>query len=144
MNWAEYLMGFAEHAAKKSKDSTKVGAILVDDKNSVILTGFNGPPRGVSDLPERFERPVKYMYASHAEANLVAFAARLGIRTEGCMVVTTHMPCAACTRSLIQAGIKTIVYGQGHYQALVAESDHVEMMCEEAGVSLVDFTNNHG
>lgn len=144
MDWDEYLMGFAQHAAKKSKDSTKVGAILVDDKMSVILTGFNGPPRGVVDSPDRFERPVKYLYASHAEANLIAFAARLGIRTEGCTVVTTHMPCAACTRSLIQAGIKTVVYGPGEFQALIAESDHVEMMCEEAGIQLISYEGGYG
>lgn len=143
MDWHEYFMGFAEHAAKKSKDSTKVGAVLVDPKGSVILTGFNGPPRGVEDLPERFERPVKYMFASHAETNMVAFAARNGIRTEGCMVVVTHMPCAACTRTLIQAGIQHIIYGPGRFQALEVEEEYVETMCEEAGVNLVDYHNNH-
>lgn len=74
MNWPEYLMGFAEQAARKSKDSTKVGAVLVTSENVAILTGYNGPPRGVKDKPERFERPVKYLYASHAEANLIAHA----------------------------------------------------------------------
>lgn len=138
MDWQEYFMGFAEHAAKKSKDSTKVGAVLVDDKGSVILTGFNGPPRGVKDVPERFERPIKYFYASHAEANLINFAARNGIRTEGCTVVTTHMPCAACTRALIQAGIKVILHGPGRFQALEEEAPHVKMMCEEADVGIIE------
>lgn len=139
MEWDEYFMGFAEHAAKKSKDSTKVGAVLVDPHGSIILTGFNGPPRGVEDKPERFERPVKYMYASHAEANMIAFAARNGIVTDNCTVVVTHMPCAACTRTLIQAGIKTVLYGPGRFQALEAEMEHVEAMCKEAGVDLITY-----
>lgn len=139
MDWYTYLMGFAKHASLKSKDSTKVGAVLVDEKKSVILTAFNGPPRGVSDYPERFERPVKYMYASHAEANLIAFAARNGIRTEGCTVFTTHLPCASCTRTLIQAGIHGIVYGSGTFQSLVDEQEHTKIMCEEAGVNLTSI-----
>lgn len=137
MDWNEYFMGFAEHAAKKSKDSTKVGAVLVDPQGSVILTAFNGPPRGVEDRPERFERPVKYMYAAHAEANLIDFAARNGIRTADCMVVSTHMPCAACTRTLIQAGIKIILYGKGEFASLVEEREHTVAMCEEAKVGLI-------
>lgn len=144
MDWDEYFMGFAHHAALKSKDSTKVGAVLVDPHGSIILTGFNGPPRGVEDKPERFERPTKYMYASHAEANLIAFAARNGIRTDNCTVVATHMPCAACTRTLIQAGIKTIVYGSGEFRSLVEEREHTIMMCEEADVQLIDHEGGHG
>lgn len=96
MNWCYYLMGFAKHAALKSKDSTQVGAVLVGPDREVRLTAFNGPAHGVADLPWRFERPQKYLYASHAEANLIAFAAREGIRTKGCTVYVTHHPCASC------------------------------------------------
>lgn len=113
MNWDTYYMGFARHAAMKSKDGTKVGAVLVGQDGEVRLTAYNGPPRGVKDLPERFERPAKYLYASHAEANLVAFAAREGIRTAGCIVYVTHMPCAGCAKALIQAGVAGVVFGDG-------------------------------
>jgi dCMP deaminase len=93
-------MGFAKHAATKSKDSTQVGAILVGEDEEVCLTAYNGPPRGVHDLPERRDRPAKYLFASHAEANLVAFAARKGISTKGGTVYCTHYPCASCARTL--------------------------------------------
>lgn len=139
MNWDDYYMGFAEHAKLKSKDSTKVGAILVDPDGAVILTGFNGPPKGVYDLPDRFVRPTKYLYASHAEANLVAFAARRGITTKGCRVYCTHMPCAACTRTLIQSGIVEVVHGPGTFQALGEERGAVTFMCEEAGVVIRSY-----
>lgn len=110
MNWDEYLMGFARHAAKKSRDTTKVGAALVGPDGEVRLTAFNGPPKGVLDLPERFERPDKYLFASHAEVNLIAFAAREGIHTKGARVYCTHHPCASCARTLIQAGISEVVF----------------------------------
>lgn len=136
MLWEDYYMGFARHASLKSKDSTQVGAILVDPDGAVILTAYNGPPRGVRDTPDRFERPEKYLYASHAEANLVAFAARRGITTLGCSVYCTHLPCASCTRTLIQAGVRYITYGDGTFQALANEAPAVKFMCTEAGVIL--------
>ena len=141
MNWPEYLMGFAEHAARKSKDSTKVGAVLVNPENVAILTGYNGPPRGVKDKPERFERPVKYLYASHAEANLIAHAARHGIRTDGCTVYVTHQPCAACMRTLIQAGIKRVVFGAGTFQAMDAERSAVICMAVESETELLRWAD---
>src|SRR5690606_20034318 len=101
MQWEEYLMGFALHAAKKSKDSTQVGAVLVGPEKEVRLTAYNGPPRGVEDTQERRVRPAKYLYASHAEQNLVAFAALEGISTKGCTVYVTHMPCSACAKTII-------------------------------------------
>ena len=113
MSWHDYLFGFADHAKAKSKDSTQVGAALVGPEKEVRLTAYNGPPRGVTDNAERRQRPTKYLFASHAEANLIAFAAREGIRTSGCTVFVTHMPCAACARTLIQAGVKRVVYGHG-------------------------------
>lgn len=136
-SWDHYFMGFAAHAATKSKDSTKVGAVLVGPEGEVRLTGFNGIPRGVEDLPERRERPAKYEWASHAETNLIAFAAREGIRTKGCTVYTTHQPCAACTRTLIQAGVAKVVYGAGSFgtgSAMPAEMDTAATMFREAGI----------
>lgn len=132
--WLDYLMGFAAHAATKSKDSTRVGAVLVGPDREVRLTAYNGPPRGVQDVAWRRERPDKYLYASHAEANLVAFAAREGIRTAGCTVFVTHAPCAACARTLIQAGVKAVVHGSGTTSMPEAEFSAARAMFKEAGV----------
>lgn len=136
MDWITYYMGFAEHAAKKSKDSTQVGAVLVGPDGEVRLTAYNGPPSGVEDKPERFERPAKYLYASHAEANLVAFAAREGIKTADCTVYVTHMPCASCARTLIQAGVAEVVHGDGTTSMPTVEFEAAEQMFGEAEVML--------
>lgn len=139
MNWDDYYMGFATHSAKKSKDSTQVGAVLVGPDGEVRLTSYNGPPRGVHDWASRRERPMKYMFSSHAEANIVAFAAREGIRTSGCTVYVTHMPCASCARSLIQAGIKSVVYGDGTTSMPPQEFEVAAMMFAEADVRVSAF-----
>lgn len=138
--WHKFLMGFAQHAATKSKDSTQVGAALVAaDGRACLLTAYNGPPAGVADLPERFERPAKYLYASHAEANAVSFAAREGIRTAGCSLYTTHFPCSACSRLLIQAGIVRVIAGGGTTSMPAEEFEAARIMFAEAGVEVARF-----
>lgn len=135
IGWPEYLYGFAEHAATKSKDSTQVGAVLVaQDGRTVLLTAYNGPPAGVADLPERRERPAKYLFAAHAEAGLITTAAREGIRTQGCTVYVSHHPCAGCARTLIQAGIRKVVYGPGKTSMPPEEFEAAAVMFAEASV----------
>lgn len=137
MNWTDYLFGFAEHAAKKSKDSTQVGAVLVGKNNEVLLTAYNGPPIGVDDTPERRERPTKYLFASHAEANLIAFAARNGIRTDGCTVFVSHMCCSGCAKALIQAGVQAVFFGAGQTSMPLEEFNAARAMFREAGVTIM-------
>lgn len=98
--------------AGMSKDrSTKVGAIALGPGMEIRSTGYNGFPRGVrDDVDERHERPAKYRWTSHAEENLVAQAARSGVSLEGCTVLVSALyPCTACTRMLIQAGVKQVL-----------------------------------
>jgi dCMP deaminase len=136
VSWSDYHMGFAVLAAVKSKDSTKVGAALIGPVQEVRLTGYNGPPIGVLDLAERRERPAKYLYASHAEANVIAFAARKGICTEGCSIYVTHHPCSGCAKLIIQAGIKTVVFGPGKTSMPDEEFNAAAVMFREAGVEV--------
>ncbi|QWK79153.1 deoxycytidylate deaminase [Ochrobactrum sp. BTU1] len=134
MKWDEFFMEHARLAARKSKDTTKVGAALIGPDGEVRLTAFNGPPKGVNDTPDRFQRPAKYLFASHAEANLIAFAARGGIQTKGCLVYITHAPCASCARTLIQAGIIGVVFGDGTTSMPTEEFEAAKTMLGEAGV----------
>jgi dCMP deaminase len=142
MDWNSYFMGFAKHAARKSKDSTKVGAVLIGPEKELRLTAYNGPPKGVNDYPARFERPIKYLYASQAEANHIAFAAREGIRTSGCSVYVTHLPCSACARALIQAGITKLVYGNGMTAMPIEEFAASKVMLHEAGVEVILYSGD--
>lgn len=137
MNWTDYFMGFARHAASKSKDpSTQVGAVVIGPDGEIRATGYNGLPRGVADLPERMERPAKYLWTSHAEENLVAHAARVGVSLKGCTVYVTHFPCSRCARSLIQAGIAAVVVDRGTTSMPCEEFEVAEQMFAEAGVSV--------
>jgi dCMP deaminase len=137
VNWTDYFMGFARHAASKSKDpSTQVGAVVIGPDGEIRATGYNGLPRGVADLPERMERPAKYLWTSHAEENLVAHAARVGVSLKGCTVYVTHFPCSRCARSLIQAGVTGLVVDTGTTSMPPEEFEVAEQMFGEAGVKV--------
>ena len=109
-SWDELFMRKVYEIAAKSKDPrTKIGAVLVRD-NHAILEGYNGFPKGVSDMAERYhDKETKYKFVVHAEANSVLVAARFGISTEGCILYTQGIPCNECTKTVIQGGIKEIV-----------------------------------
>ena len=144
MDWNAYLYGFAEHAARKSKDATQVGAVLVaPNGRSVLLTAFNGPPPGVLDLPERRERPEKHRYVCHAERNLIATAARHGVRTEGTTVYCTHRCCSACAAEMIAAGITRFVYGPGRFVGDVEQWKASSTMFEEAGITTGEMVGTY-
>jgi dCMP deaminase len=137
INWKQYLFGFAGWSSVRSKDpSTQVGAVLVDEGNHVISTGYNGFPPGISETPERWERPEKYRRVIHAEMNAIGHASRKGIATEGATLYCTHFPCnkVGCARLVIAAGIKHIVAGQPPHGW---DEDHefAKELFDEAGVT---------
>lgn len=132
--WDQRHFAAAVFISRRSKDVTKVGAVLASPSNAELLNAYNGPPQWTRDDPERFDRPAKYLFASHAEQNLISFAARHGIRTDGCLVYVTHHPCAACARMLIQAGIARIVYGRGTTAMPADEFHAARVMLAEARI----------
>lgn len=132
-----YYLSLAKAVSLASKDGTQVGAILVGEGGALRATGYNGPPIGVRDAPERFERPTKYLYASHAEMNIIAFCARAGVKTEGCALYVTHLPCSICTRLLIQAGISDVFFGGGSTSIPAEDAEAARAMAAEAGLSFI-------
>ena len=110
--WDIRFLELAKHISGWSKDpSTKVGCVVVGEDREIRSTGFNGFPRGISDDNERLtDRSQKYPLICHAEENAIMHAARIGISLKGSTAFVTWPPCSRCARSLIQAGIKEIVY----------------------------------
>jgi len=100
-----------------------VGCVIVR-RDQVIATGYNGTPSRTSH-PAQFEQPcpcqrarsgadLALKYCAHAEANAVAQSAYRGASTEGAAIFCTNMPCIECTKLLITAGIRTIVYEEDY------------------------------
>lgn len=138
--WSKRFLDVAKAVASWSKDSTKVGAVAVDDAKRILETGFNGLPRGVEDLPERMERPAKYLWTGHAEENLVSHAAR--DRLAGSTVLVTHLCCNACSRMLINAGVSVVIVGRGQTSMPKEQFEVATQMFREAGV-VVMYAEGH-
>lgn len=137
---AEKWQGIVRAIAGLSKDrSTKVGAVVFGPEWETRSTGYNGFPRGVDDnIEARHERPAKYKWTVHAEANAIAAAARSGVSLKNCtLVVTALHPCAQCAALIIQAGISSVVCPPQTVSASWAEEAEIaRTMFAEAGVSV--------
>lgn len=116
-NWDSRFMNLARHVAEWSKDkNTKVGAIIVDDENTILSIGYNGFCRGADDsIQERYERPIKYLYTEHAERNSIYNAVRSGVCLKGAKIYLPWFPCTDCARAIINSGIKTVVATEPDY-----------------------------
>jgi dCMP deaminase len=111
-SWDERFMRDVYEWASKSKDPmTKIGAVILHwDEKDPISHGYNGIVRRVrDDVPERWERPEKYFWMSHAERNAIYNCARRGRASEGTTLFTQGIPCCDCADGVIQAGITEVV-----------------------------------
>lgn len=113
-----YFMKIAELVSERSTCVKQhVGAVLVKDKH-IIATGYNGAPRGIPHCTEKtcLRLNSKSLEESHhcrgvhAEQNTIIQAAYHGTSTKDSVIYTTHFPCMSCTKILINAGVKEIVY----------------------------------
>ena len=146
--WNYRFLDLAKEISKWSKDpSTCVGAIIVDYDKNVRAMGYNGFPRGVHDTEERLNnRDLKYPLVVHAERNAITSCARLGIRTEGCILVCTHFPCSVCAGEIINAGIVKIIVEQPSedFKERWEETNKIALeMFNESGVELLLLENQN-
>jgi peptidyl-dipeptidase Dcp len=87
----------------------KVGALVVKDK-MIISDGYNGTPSGFENVCE--ENNVTKPYVLHAEANAITKLARSSNNSDGSTLYVTASPCIECSKLIIQAGIKRVVYAE--------------------------------
>lgn len=117
----------------------KVGCLIVSKNGNIISDGYNGTPSGFENVceetpnwlieDERFQKLndtekreklkqiqgkgitlVTKPYVLHAEANAISKLARSTQSSEGATLYCTDMPCVECSKLIIQAGIKRVVY----------------------------------
>ena len=86
----------------------QVGALLVKDR-MIISDGYNGTPSGFENNCED-ENGVTKPYVLHAEANAITKVAKSGNNSLGATLYVTAAPCLECSKLIIQAGIKRVVY----------------------------------
>ncbi len=130
-DWDEYFMAIAEVVATRSNCCRRhVAAIIVKDKR-IISTGYNGTPRGIkncdeggcercaSDIPSG--KGLRECICCHGEENAIVQAAYHGIAINNSTIYSTYSPCLLCTKMIINAGIKEVVYRRKYHIEADAE-----------------------
>lgn len=127
--WDETWLGVARIIARRSlcvRD--QVGAVIINEHNRIVATGYNGPPERfthndapcsnwckraqVSNVGEEYpDAPIAVDYSDcpslHAEANALSVCDR-SLRERGTIYVTSAI-CSNCAKLIANSGLKRVV-----------------------------------
>ena len=143
-SWDEYFIEIAKLVSTRSNcESRKVGAVITVD-NQIVSTGYNGAPKGLHHCIDAGGclRKLNHIEsgthqeicrAVHAEQNAIISAAIKGVSIKGGTIYTNTYPCSICTRMLINAEIKRIVYDSDYSDPLSKE------LLDESKIEVVKF-----
>ena len=145
-SWDEYFLEIANIVAKRSTCLRRsVGAVIIKDKR-ILTTGYNGPPSGlkhceeVGCIREQLNIPTGERHelcrGLHAEQNAIIQASLHGVSIKDSVLYCTHQPCIICTKMIINAGIKKVVFIHGY------PDDLSQSFFQEARVELVKYEIN--
>ena len=112
-SWDTYFMQITEIVASRSTcDRAFVGCVLVNKDHRIVSTGYNGSVAGNPHCDDvgHTMRDGHCIATIHAEMNALLYCAKEGIPTKDTICYVTHFPCLNCTKALIQAGIREVVY----------------------------------
>ena len=123
-DWDIYFINIAKVVASRSNCmKRKVAALIVKD-GRIISTGYNGTPRGTKNCSEGgcprcnafapAGKNLEECLCSHGEENAIVQASYHGISIKGSTMYTTFSPCLLCTKMIINAGIKEVVYNESY------------------------------
>lgn len=108
----------------------KVGALLVKDK-MIISDGYNGTPCGFENVCEFEDTGKTKPYVLHAEANAITKVAKSQSSSDGSTLYVTASPCIECSKLIIQAGIRRVVFADDYHA-----TDGVDLLLR-AGIAVV-------
>ena len=130
--WDEYFLKLAMLASERATcPRMHCGCVLVRDR-FVLTTGYNGSLPGAPHCDTHGCLIVNghCVRTNHAEINAICQATRHGVTLTGATAYVTNMPCTACAKALIAAGIKRVVIFSEYHDTLA------EQFFAESGVEL--------
>jgi dCMP deaminase len=131
-SWDEYFIEIVYLISRRSTCLRRcVGAVIVKN-NRILASGYNGVPTGIQHcdeaggcLREKLGIPSGERHelcrGLHAEQNAIIQAAFHGSSIHDSELYCTTMPCIVCTKMLINAGIRKIIYCEGYPDPLAME-----------------------
>jgi len=125
--------GSLSHCKRK-----QVGAIIVKDE-MIISDGYNGTPAGFDNCCEN-DQGETHWYVLHAEANAILKVAKSTNNCKGATLYQTLSPCKDCSKLILQAGIKKVVFIDNY-----KDTSGIDFL-RDAGIEIVHIPNieEHG
>ncbi len=140
-SWDSWFMTMCFIVSQRSLDKhTKCGCVVVDSSRSILCVGYNSPPRGCPDSTIPLDRPLKYNYMAHSEANAIANAASTGTSLKGSTFYITGPPCCGCFAAIVNVGAVKIIQGPILHQRNQDEINAIELMNSNKLVEVIDFS----
>ncbi|KAK4537147.1 hypothetical protein CDCA_CDCA11G3172 [Cyanidium caldarium] len=144
-SWDAYFMRMANLASMRTNCmKRRVGAVIVRD-HRVVATGYNGTPRGTRNCnaggcprcndDARAGHALDECLCLHAEENALIEAGRA--RCADATLYTNLCPCLGCTKKIVQAGVRQVVYGMDY-----AMDERSAALLTEAGVRIRRFAQS--
>lgn len=129
-----YLKMATEWAKLSHCSRKQVGALIVK-QGMIISDGYNGTPSGFPNSCEDEQGDTQW-YVLHAEANAITKVARSNNSAEGSTLYITLSPCKECSKLILQAGIKRVVYMTAYKDISGLE------FLSQAGIEVVHMPND--
>ena len=122
---ANYYLDIAQTVLERATCLRRVYGAIIVKNDEIISTGYNGAPRGrrncvdlnyctreALNIPsgERYE----LCRSVHAEANAITKVAKSANNCDGSTLYITAAPCIECSKLIIQAGIRRVVYAEDY------------------------------
>ena len=116
----EYFMKIAHIVSSRSTCLRRMVGAVIAKENHILSTGYNGAPKGFKHCEEigciRKEMNVpegqrhELCRGLHAEQNAIVQAAVFGVSIKKATIYTTHFPCSVCSKMIVNAEIKEVIY----------------------------------
>lgn len=112
----------------------QVGALIVKDR-MIISDGYNGTPSGFENSCEN-EAGETHWFVLHAEANAILKLATSTQSAKDATLYLTLSPCKECSKLILQAGIKKLVYVDDY-----KDNDGIEFL-KNHGIEILQVIND--
>lgn len=136
------FINIAQEIGRSSKCISRSVGAVIEKEGRILSTGYNGTPAGYKNCNEVWSvKPVNHSewskkYEVHAEMNAIIWAARRGISIDGSTIFVTLEPCHDCTKNIIAAGIKKIVFLNEYNHV---NSEEANKFLKDCGVEKIKY-----
>jgi len=141
-SWNLYFSDLAARVASRSKHPrSQHGAVLVNQRNRLVSTGYNGAPYGFPEDELDWAPGMTWTsrdWTVHAEENALLYAGEEKAR--GCTLYVTGLPCPRCALRIVQCGVRAVICGGAEYSKMGEDFEILKRICQLARLDV--FTLN--